>query len=69
MDLMGASGNNSVSERMIMKIEYLDLRRSCTKLRIAVMRLTAVATRGLEKAFFMWVSTVRRAVLPSLSTA
>lgn len=45
------------------------LRRSEMKLNMAVMRRSVVATRGLEIAFFMWVSIVLLAVLPTLSTA
>jgi hypothetical protein len=44
-------------------------RRSGTKLNIAVIRRSVVATRGLESAFLMWVSAVRLAVRPILSTA
>jgi hypothetical protein len=68
VDLTGALGIISVTLRLEIVWDS-HLRRSGTKLSIAVIRLTAVATRGFEKAFFMWVSTVRRAVLPSLSTA
>lgn len=44
------------------------LRRSGTKLNIAVVRRRVVATSGRESAFLTWVSIVRRAVLPTLST-
>lgn len=43
--------------------------RSGVALNAAVIRRSVVATRGLEMACLTWVSTVRRAILPTLSTA
>jgi hypothetical protein len=40
-----------------------------TKLKMAVIRRSEVATRGFEKVFRTWVNTVRLAVLPTLSMA
>lgn len=50
-------------------VRRMHSRRSGMKLTIAVMRRSVVATCGLEMACLMCVSSVRRTVLPVLSTS
>lgn len=46
-----------------------NVRKSVTKLNMAVMRRIVDATRGLDIAFLIWVSTVLLAIRPTLSAA
>lgn len=46
-----------------------DVRGSGTKLKMAPIRRSVVATSGLERVFLTWVSTARRPILPTLSAA